>query len=155
MYRICSLDGTIQPEIVFEPLELNPYQIESFFGDATIRKILKILTGNFSGFSLNGKLFVSDSGITILGYLNHEDKIIVLIRVLGKSTLVYEMDSDKKFKVFFVDDGEISEFEFKLDSEAYCNKKDKICWALPVYALLPELYPEVCDEEVCSRMVIP
>ncbi|WP_290598019.1 MULTISPECIES: hypothetical protein [unclassified Archaeoglobus] len=157
--RMCSLDGTIQPEIVFEPLELEAQQIENLFGDANTRKVLKDLTGTFSRFEdFSGRLFVTGSGVVAISYITDEkNRTVVLVKVVGKNTLIYEVNPDIGFKVFFVEDDKISGHEFKLNSAAGCvsNRKcDGVCWAIPIYALLPELYPEVCDEETCSLTVL-
>ncbi len=157
---MCSLDGTIQSEIVFEPLELEPHEIENLFGDANTRKVLKALTGTFSGFKdFSGKLFVSDSGVVAVSYFvdTRNPRIVVLAKVVSKITIAYEVNPDLGFRIFLVSENGVSSHEFRLNLVYRCINSHRcggVCWAVPIYVLLPELYPEVCDEDMCSMNVI-
>ncbi|WP_202319812.1 hypothetical protein [Archaeoglobus neptunius] len=153
--KMCSLDGNIEPEIVFEPVKLEPSEIESFFGDKNTRKVLNMLKSNHSDFDkFKGRLFLSDAGVIALGHLEDvkNGRVIVLVKIVGKNSVIYEVNSDATFRVFFSSGDDVLVHEIKIDFLYLCFRNHQcsgVCWAVPLYILVPELYPEVCRDEEC------
>ena len=150
--RMCSLDGNIQSEIVFEPLDLSTQDLENFFSDVSSKKILRTLTGNFSDLDkLKAKLIVTDLGVVVLSRFEDVERgrIVVFFKVLGEMTVAYEMRGGTNFRIYFLREDEVVSVE--LDLSAYeCGRRYGVCWAAPLYVLLPKLYPEVCESFACG-----
>ncbi len=148
--RMCSLDGNIQSEIVFEPLDLDTQDLENFFSDVPSKKILKVLTDNFPNNRLKAKLIVTDLGVVVLSRLEDVEKgrIAVFVKVLGGVTMAYEV-FETNFRIYLLNGEDILSMELDLSSYE-CGKRFGVCWAAPLYVLLPKLYPEVCDNFACS-----
>ncbi len=151
-YRMCSLDGNIQSEVVFEPLDLNVQDLENFFSDISSKKILKALAGSFPDLDrFRAKLIVTDLGVVVLSKFEDVERgrIVVFVKVLGETTMAYEMCENTNFKIYFLKEDEIVSVE--LDLSAYeCGRRYGVCWAAPLYVLLPKLYPEVCESFACG-----
>ncbi len=151
-YRACSLDGNIESEVVFEPLDLSMQDLENFFGDAPSKKVLKAVTGNFLTLDkFRAKLIVTDLGVVVLSRFEDAEnrRIVVFVKVLGKTAMAYEMRENAGFKVYFMREDGIVDVDFDLGAYE-CGKRYGICWAAPLYILLPKLYPEVCESFACG-----
>jgi hypothetical protein len=106
---------------------------------------------------LRGKLIVSDYGVIAIGFHVEEDAsgVFVLLKVIGVDgnfLLAYEF-SNSSFSIFLEKDGKID--VIKISNRRLCANLGfkPVCWTFPVYVLFPSLYPDLCDGELCKRVL--
>lgn len=143
----CRLDGCVESRLVFEPLILNEKEIIEFFDDKKSKKILERLKlCDLSGF--RGKILLTEEGVVVLAKYaeNGNSKVIVLGKFIGKNgefVVAYEIKG-RCFEVYFENGTAL-----RIKLEKVCIRCG-FCWAAPIFAIFPALYPEACENEECS-----
>jgi len=143
MTAICTLGGTAESKVVFEPLTLTAKDLASIFSDKRSKKFLNNLKSlDFD--KLKGKLILTDEGIVAVCRQLNGVKATVIVKLFGKKDdflMAYEVD-ESKYEIYLED----RNIELR---NTFCI--GSACWAVPVYVLFPSIYPELCDREACKR----